>query len=315
MPTGTQNTYDTSWQALENFCEFHGINTNTHIPEVVLCDFLVDRCIFRELSSNTIPNILSALKSTYTHRQWPWPGTFMLQDTVKGITNVKASIDIPRQAYPLSYHEISTILQPAYASDTSFRGLVEWAQILLAFFGALRQGDIFSPPIRLQHVTVNEAGHLLINRPQGDKTNREPILIRLLPNKANPLCCPVLATQQVWRLRNTAKFLQLPEDRILFTTAITSKTPSSADWLCKQVEKAIGYKFTSHGFRRGRISHLAAMNVPEMRIRHISRHSTQSTAFSKYVDFASLDFPIEWRDTRGKFKRVLGGRKTTIQIK
>jgi hypothetical protein len=305
MITGSTNTYCSSWNALETWCTDYGLDSTTPMSEDTIAQFFSHRSYIRNLSTLTIPSMISAFKKVYEHRQWPWVETYRLRGIIKGLTNARASSDIREQAYPISYAEISTTLKDAYGKSSEFRKIVVWTQILVAFYGALRQGDIFTPPILMKHISFTDAGHLIITRIGGDKTNRDPITIKLIPNIQDHTCCPVLATTKLMLLQQNTQDITNLGNRKLFPESLTSNRGSSREYLVAAVERVIGYKIKSHGFRRGRISHLAATNVPDMEIRHISRHSHQSQAFSTYIDFASLDFPIEQRDSRAKYKRAL----------
>jgi site-specific recombinase XerC len=293
------------WREFERFCGMQKINLIgiakwNPIQEEVICNFVVYRSMVRGLSSRTLKSLISALKKEFQRREWVWPGTYKLQWAIRGIQLLRASLDVPKQAYPISYEEISKIVQYELVhSESTYRDRVLWAQILVAFFGALRMDDIFSPNIKMKEISITAGGHLHIYRSLGDKTSKSPIILMIPPNKNNLSCCPVRAVQDLIQQRIKARG-NVGKEVPLFAYQITGTRPSSKKYLCKRLRQILGQKVTGHSFRRGRISHMISMDISEQKIRNLSRHVTKSINFPKYIDKTSLDFHPDFREQKRK---------------
>ena len=226
---------------------------------------------------STITSTLSAISYIHKLNNVADPTeAFLIKKMLAGCRNLRSKKD---DRVPMTLEVLHAVIQRA---DVYFSGQADSirfkAMCALAFFALLRVGEMTSSPnnIQKEDITVlDDRIHICFRRCKhsNGETSRHEILKR-----EDPVICPV---------RNVTSFLQIrkqgPGPLFSHTSGKSVKRDEFASEL-KGILMSLGLgntRYTSHSFRIGAASWLAATGHSDLQIQRAGRWKSQ--AFQNYI--------------------------------
>ena len=277
---GTSANYNNYLDSYQGFCKKFGYQP---FPLTEIALSMYAQFLSRSVKPQTIKQMISALRTIsvtvgykVTEKQFP-----LVNLTIKGIGKLKPSP--PQRAHPMTARLLLQIRENLDLSKPLHATM--WALFTTSFFLLLRKSNVTPDKqwehgyIRRKHITFNPTGLLVtLYWTKTIQAGERCLQFPLFEAPGVPIC-PVWALRNMYKLvtasRNSPAFCHKDGSPIMYSTF--------NNFIKKQIRK-LGMsdsKWSTHCFRRGGTSYLAACGVPERQIKLLG--DWKSDCFRQYI--------------------------------
>lgn len=279
----TQFVYRNALGAFEAFCRAYNIENSWPVPIPHVTHFIA-YCFENGYAPATVSSYISGLSFFHKIRNLPDPtSAFIIKKLLEGFRRSDRRQDIRAPITMVILKKICSVL-PTFCYSEYECSLFK-AAFLLAYHALLRVSEmVFSSHIQANRPLfasdvhlVNEASAIRITI-RFSKTNQSGVpTVLLIPRSHDSASCCVLAMQHYLHFRQ-------PGPQYLFCHQ--NGTPLTRNQFSSVLAKAVRHaglllNYSSHSFRIGRATDLAAMGVSTEKIMELGRW--RSRAVTRYI--------------------------------
>ena len=277
---GTSANYNNYLQSYQGFCKKFGYQL---FPLTEIALSMYAQFLSRSVKPQTIKQMVSALRTIsvtagykVTEKQFP-----LVNLTIKGIG--KLNPNPPQRAHPMTARLLMQIRENLDLSKPFHATM--WALFTTSFFLLLRKSNVTPDKdwehgyIRRKHITFNPTGLLVtLYWTKTIQAGERCLQFPLFEAPGVPIC-------PVWALRNMCKVVPASRESPAFCHKDGSPIMySTFNKFIKSQIKKLGMsdsKWSTHCFRRGGTSYLAACGVPERQIKLLG--DWKSDCYRQYI--------------------------------
>jgi site-specific recombinase XerD len=278
LSENTKKAYKRSWQKLKEFSKTQAVILQFPVQGEILSKF-ISFMHNGNYAASSVVNTLSAIGFVHKIMGVRDPtDTFLIKKLVQGCKKLSDSTDT---RLPITKPMLTKILEASSKTiGSQFQRICFQAMCALAFHAFLRVGEMTDSPNNLPvtGVCLNDQEQEVVVKFANYKHSNGTISRHVIKASTETAVCPV---------RNLQYWMRVRGDRMgpLFLTEQGLAIPRRV--FCENLKSALSFAgfrqkgYTSHSFRIGAATHMAANGSTEVQIQQAGRWA--SNAFRKYI--------------------------------